>query len=163
MTDPVQAAEKATTAAAQAEAAAKAKAGLEAEEASAPSITATAHDVTLERSNNEKIAIECVRDWEIPILQAVHGPDRVVIRETYDIDLTGEDTNPAREYQRLKAKYNRRGNNVDVVDRVFGGDPKRLAKEMGVKYDRSMDENGLMAQSESVDNRPSKKKASKKA
>ena len=39
----------------------------------------------------------------------------------------------------------------------------RLAKEMGVKYDRSMDENGLMAQSESVDNRPSKKKASKKA
>lgn len=120
--------------------------------------TLKAHDITLERSNNEKIAAERIYDHEIDILKAIHGEDRVLIRETYDVDVD-DDVTPINEFERLKRKYNRKDvGQADIVQRVVRN-VRELATLMGMEL--KSDPKKPLPKSQNVDNR--KKGVAKKA
>jgi hypothetical protein len=158
-TDPVRAAEAVTKAAAGSEAAAKAEAGLLdqdlKEQKPGEDITVESYSVIVERSNNEKIPCD-VMAYELPILRAIHGEDRVHIQQAFDEDIRADvDT----LYRTLKLRYNKRGDNAQVVERIYAT-PKDLARELGIKYVEPK-AGGKVEASANVDNRPRKKAKAK--
>ena len=88
--------------------------------------------VTVERSNNERVVAE-VPEYEIPVLQALHGEFNVAKGEyIYDED---RPTNAADILEALKRKYN---NFVtgDVVSQAYRN-AEELAKAAGLKVGKT--------------------------
>ena len=84
--------------------------------------------VTVERSNNEKVVAE-VPEYEIPVLQALHGEFNVTKGEhLFDDDRPSE---AAAILEALKRKYNNK-NTGDVVTAVYRN-ADELAKAAGIK------------------------------
>ena len=84
--------------------------------------------VTVERSNNEKVVAE-VPEYEIPVLQALHGEFNVTKGEhLFDDDRPSE---AAAILEALKRKYNNK-NTGDVVTTVYRN-ADELAKAAGIK------------------------------
>ena len=84
--------------------------------------------VTVERSNNEKVVAE-VPEYEIPVLQALHGEFNVTKGEhLFDDDRPSE---AAAILEALKRKYNNK-NTGDVVSVVYRN-ADELAKAAGIK------------------------------
>lgn len=84
--------------------------------------------VTVERSNNEKVVAE-VPEYEIPVLQALHGEFNVTKGEhVFDDDRPSE---AAAILEALKRKYNNK-NTGDVVSVVYRN-ADELAKAAGIK------------------------------
>lgn len=84
--------------------------------------------VTVERSNNEKVVAE-VPEYEIPVLQALHGEFNVTKGEhIFDDERPSE---AAAILEALKRKYNNK-NTGDVVTPVYRN-ADELAKAAGVK------------------------------
>ena len=84
--------------------------------------------VTVERSNNEKVVAE-VPEYEIPVLQALHGEFNVTKGEhLFDDDRPSE---AAAILEALKRKYNNK-NTGDVVSQVYRN-ADELAKAAGIK------------------------------
>ena len=84
--------------------------------------------VTVERSNNEKVVAE-VPEYEIPVLQALHGEFNVTKGEhIFDDDRPSE---AAAILEALKRKYNNK-NTGDVVTAVYRN-ADELAKAAGIK------------------------------
>ncbi len=83
--------------------------------------------VTVERSNNEKVVAE-VPEYEIPVLQALHGEFNVTKGEhIFDDDRPSE---AAAILEALKRKYNNK-NTGDVVSVVYRN-ADELAKAAGI-------------------------------
>lgn len=103
--------------------------------------------VTVERSNNEKVVAE-VPEYEIPVLQALHGEFNVTKGDhIFDDDRPSE---AAAILEALKRKYN---NPVtgDVVTPVYRN-AEELAKAAGIKAGKAT----RRAESVQVDNRKKK-------
>ena len=84
--------------------------------------------VTVERSNNEKVVAE-VPEYEIPVLQALHGEFNVTKGDhIFDDDRPSE---AAAILEALKRKYNNK-NTGDVVSQVYRN-ADELAKAAGIK------------------------------
>ena len=84
--------------------------------------------VTVERSNNERVVTE-VPDYEIPVLQALHGEFNVTKGEhIFDDERPSE---AAAIMEALKRKYNNK-NTGDVVTPVYRN-ADELAKAAGIK------------------------------
>ena len=84
--------------------------------------------VTVERSNNEKVVAE-VPEYEIPVLQALHGEFNVTKGDhIFDDDRPSE---AAAILEALKRKYNNK-NTGDVVTPVYRN-ADELAKAAGIK------------------------------
>ena len=108
--------------------------------------------VQIERSNNEKISAE-VYEFEIPVLEKVHGENAVRYNEgepEFSVAFAGNAHDVLRV---LQTKYN---NTLigDVVARVYR-DAKELASAAGLPLPKG--KASVQPQSENVDNR--KKKA----
>lgn len=71
-----------------------------------------------------------VYEHEVPILQVVHGEDRVEIVETWDVEVEGFDV--VAEFQRLKARYHQPESD-NVVHLIYGVTPDTLAARVGVR------------------------------
>ena len=86
------------------------------------------YEVTVERSNNEKVVAE-VPEYEIPVLQALHGEFNVTKGEhIFDDERPSE---AAAILEALKRKYNNK-NTGDVVTPVYRN-ADELAKAAGIK------------------------------
>lgn len=110
-------------------------------------------EVTVERSNNTKIVVE-VPEYEVPVLQQLHGEFSVVKAE----ESSFEEERPADAAQILEAlrrKYNS-PNTPDVVGPVYRN-ADELAKAAGIKVGKA----GRPAESLQRDARK-KKSAAKK-
>lgn len=106
--------------------------------------------VTVERSNNEKVVAE-VPEYEIPVLQALHGEFNVSKGEhVFDDDRPSE---AAAILEALKRKYNNK-NTGDVVSVVYRN-ADELAKVAGISVGKA----GRPAESLQADRR--KKSATK--
>ena len=106
--------------------------------------------VTVERSNNEKVVAE-VPEYEIPVLQALHGEFNVTKGEhIFDDDRPSE---AAAILEALKRKYNNK-NTGDVVTTVYRN-ADELAKAAGISVGKA----GRPAESLQIDGR--KKSAAK--
>ena len=106
--------------------------------------------VTVERSNNEKVVAE-VPEYEIPVLQALHGEFNVTKGEhIFDDDRPSE---AAAILEALKRKYNNK-NTGDVVSVVYRN-ADELAKAAGISVGKA----GRPAESLQADRR--KKSAAK--
>ena len=106
--------------------------------------------VTVERSNNEKVVAE-VPEYEIPVLQALHGEFNVTKGEhLFDDDRPSE---AAAILEALKRKYNNK-NTGDVVSTVYRN-ADDLAKAAGISVGKA----GRPAESLQIDGR--KKSAAK--
>ena len=106
--------------------------------------------VTVERSNNEKVVAE-VPEYEIPVLQALHGEFNVTKGDhIFDDDRPSE---PAAILEALKRKYNNK-NTGDVVSVVYRN-ADELAKVAGISVGKA----GRPAESLQADRR--KKSAAK--
>ena len=106
--------------------------------------------VTVERSNNEKVVAE-VPEYEIPVLQALHGEFNVTKGEhVFDDDRPSE---AAAILEALKRKYNNK-NTGDVVSVVYRN-ADELAKAAGISVGKA----GRPAESLQIDGR--KKSAAK--
>lgn len=106
--------------------------------------------VTVERSNNEKVVAE-VPEYEIPVLQALHGEFNVTKGEhVFDDDRPSE---AAAILEALKRKYNNK-NTGDVVSVVYRN-ADELAKVAGISVGKA----GRPAESLQADRR--KKSAAK--
>ena len=106
--------------------------------------------VTVERSNNEKVVAE-VPEYEIPVLQALHGEFNVTKGEhIFDDDRPSE---AAAILEALKRKYNNK-NTGDVVSVVYRN-ADELAKAAGISVGKA----GRPAESLQIDGR--KKSAAK--
>ena len=106
--------------------------------------------VTVERSNNEKVVAE-VPEYEIPVLQALHGEFNVTKGEhLFDDDRPSE---AAAILEALKRKYNNK-NTGDVVSVVYRN-ADELAKAAGISVGKA----GRPAESLQIDGR--KKSAAK--
>ena len=106
--------------------------------------------VTVERSNNEKVVAE-VPEYEIPVLQALHGEFNVTKGEhLFDDDHPSE---AAAILEALKRKYNNK-NTGDVVSQVYRN-ADELAKAAGISVGKA----GRPAESLQIDGR--KKSAAK--
>lgn len=106
--------------------------------------------VTVERSNNEKVVAE-VPEYEIPVLQALHGEFNVTKGEhVFDDDRPSE---AAAILEALKRKYNNK-NTGDVVSVVYRN-AEELAKAAGISVGKA----GRPAESLQADRR--KKSAAK--
>ena len=106
--------------------------------------------VTVERSNNEKVVAE-VPEYEIPVLQALHGEFNVTKGEhLFDDDRPSE---AAAILEALKRKYNNK-NTGDVVSVVYRN-AEELAKAAGISVGKA----GRPAESLQADRR--KKSAAK--
>ena len=106
--------------------------------------------VTVERSNNEKVVAE-VPEYEIPVLQALHGEFNVTKGEhLFDDDRPSE---AAAILEALKRKYNNK-NTGDVVTTVYRN-ADELAKAAGISVGKA----GRLAESLQIDGR--KKSAAK--
>ncbi|MGP1665689.1 MAG: hypothetical protein ACTS5I_07245, partial [Rhodanobacter sp.] len=108
--------------------------------------------VQIERSNNEKISAE-VYEFEIPVLEKVHGETAVRYNEgepEFSVEMAG---NAHDVLRMLKTKYN---NTLigDVVSRVYR-DAKELATAAGLQLPKG--KASAQPQSENVDNRKKKK------
>jgi hypothetical protein len=81
--------------------------------------------VLLNRSETDNIEI-AVAPWEVPVLQVVHGSDRVIdTGRTEDVDR--EVPTAQAEYDRLDAKYKRdAGTGQRYVVAVYGVDATQL-------------------------------------
>lgn len=108
------------------------------------------YEVTVERSNNEKVVAE-VPEYEIPVLQALHGEFNVTKGEhIFDDDRPSE---AAAILEALKRKYNNK-NTGDVVSVVYRN-ADELAKAAGISVGKA----GRPAESLQADRR--KKSAAK--
>lgn len=88
--------------------------------------------VTVERSNNEKVVAE-VPEYEIPVLQALHGEFNVTKGEhVFDDDRPSE---AAAILEALKRKYNNK-NTGDVVTTVYRN-ADELAKAAGISVGKA--------------------------
>ena len=88
--------------------------------------------VTVERSNNEKVVAE-VPEYEIPVLQALHGEFNVTKGEhIFDDDRPSE---AAAILEALKRKYNNK-NTGDVVSVVYRN-ADELAKTAGISVGKA--------------------------
>ena len=88
--------------------------------------------VTVERSNNEKVVAE-VPEYEIPVLQALHGEFNVSKGEhVFDDDRPSE---AAAILEALKRKYNNK-NTGDVVSVVYRN-ADELAKVAGISVGKA--------------------------
>lgn len=88
--------------------------------------------VTVERSNNEKVVAE-VPEYEIPVLQALHGEFNVTKGEhLFDDDRPSE---AAAILEALKRKYNNK-NTGDVVSVVYRN-ADELAKAAGISVGKA--------------------------
>ena len=88
--------------------------------------------VTVERSNNEKVVAE-VPEYEIPVLQALHGEFNVTKGEhLFDDDRPSE---AAAILEALKRKYNNK-NTGDVVSQVYRN-ADELAKTAGISVGKA--------------------------
>ena len=106
--------------------------------------------VTVERSNNEKVVAE-VPEYEIPVLQALHGEFNVTKGDhIFDDDRPSE---AAAILEALKRKYNNK-NTGDVVSVVYRN-ADELAKAAGISVGKA----GRPAESLQIDGR--KKSAAK--
>ena len=106
--------------------------------------------VTVERSNNEKVVAE-VPEYEIPVLQALHGEFNVTKGDhIFDDDRPSE---AAAILEALKRKYNNK-NTGDVVSVVYRN-ADELAKTAGISVGKA----GRPAESLQIDGR--KKSAAK--
>ena len=106
--------------------------------------------VTVERSNNEKVVAE-VPEYEIPVLQALHGEFNVTKGDhIFDDDRPSE---AAAILEALKRKYNNK-NTGDVVSVVYRN-ADELAKVAGISVGKA----GRPAESLQADRR--KKSAAK--
>lgn len=108
------------------------------------------YEVTVERSNNEKVVAE-VPEYEIPVLQALHGEFNVTKGEhIFDDERPSE---AAAILEALKRKYNNK-NTGDVVSVVYRN-ADELAKVAGISVGKA----GRPAESLQIDGR--KKSAAK--
>ena len=108
------------------------------------------YEVTVERSNNEKVVAE-VPEYEIPVLQALHGEFNVTKGDhIFDDDRPSE---AAAILEALKRKYNNK-NTGDVVSVVYRN-ADELAKVAGISVGKA----GRPAESLQADRR--KKSAAK--
>lgn len=108
------------------------------------------YEVTVERSNNEKVVAE-VPEYEIPVLQALHGEFNVTKGEhIFDDERPSE---AAAILEALKRKYNNK-NTGDVVSVVYRN-ADELAKAAGISVGKA----GRPAESLQIDGR--KKSAAK--
>ncbi len=84
--------------------------------------------LTIQRSTEVTIT-ESVFKHEVPILELIHGEENVkVINDDYHaIELPN---NATQEYQRLLTKYGDKYR--PVIDQVFRGGPRDIAKEVGM-------------------------------
>ena len=88
--------------------------------------------VTVERSNNEKVVAE-VPEYEIPVLQALHGEFNVTKGDhIFDDDRPSE---AAAILEALKRKYNNK-NTGDVVSVVYRN-ADELAKAAGISVGKA--------------------------
>ena len=88
--------------------------------------------VTVERSNNEKVVAE-VPEYEIPVLQALHGEFNVTKGDhIFDDDRPSE---AAAILEALKRKYNNK-NTGDVVSVVYRN-ADELAKTAGISVGKA--------------------------
>lgn len=94
-------------------------------------LTLKLHTVEVVRDPMTKIGTQ-VLDHEIPILEALHGADNVIIRSTEDVQVS--DIDAGTEYDRLMRKYERSNEGGDIVQKVYGQTPRELAEEMGLPY-----------------------------
>lgn len=125
-------------------------------EKAAPAATATPDSsmtmfpifaVTVERSNNEKVIAE-VPEYEIPVLQAMHGEFQVIKGEhLYDDERPAQ---AAEILEALKRKYNNK-NTGDIVSPVYRN-AEELAKAAGIKAGKA----SRPAESVQIDNRKKK-------
>lgn len=112
--------------------------------------SANFHDIVIERSNNEKIPVERVPEWEVELLRALHGDDRVQASEAYEDNY---ELGPIDEYERLKRKYNRKDEGQrEIVQRVLSPNVRGLAEQMGVKLAAGTEKKAL-PKSQNVDQR----------
>lgn len=95
-------------------------------------VKADYHQVILERTNNEKIKTFAY-DWEVPILERIHGTSAPRIVETYEVDVPAD---AQAEWDRLKRKYNRKDAGQSQIVEDTLRDVADLAKQMGVSFTR---------------------------
>ena len=100
--------------------------------------------VTVERSNNEKVVAE-VPEYEIPVLQALHGEYQVAKGEHLFDD--ARPSSAAEILEALKRKYNNK-NTGDVVSVVYRN-ADELAKTAGISVGKA----GRPAESLQIDGR----------
>lgn len=74
-----------------------------------------------------------VYEWELPILAELHGEDAVVEVERYQVRMP-ENFTPADEYERLRAKYERRlkPNQPSPLQAVWGKNARALADHLSM-------------------------------
>lgn len=110
--------------------------------------------VLIQRDETTKIPVD-VAEYEIPILEVVHGPDKLeVTGEESSRNLDSDDADA--EYQRLMRKYDTR-NGINPVLQVYGSDPSRLASAMGLEFARNRGARGKTQLKQSLNVDHSKK------
>jgi len=88
------------------------------------------HDVLITRDAMTKIPKKCYAH-ELPALYRIHGPDMVEVVATVKVKVA--DFHPQMEYNRLKAKYDRK--NFQCVEAVYGLDGSKIAQMAGVEFE----------------------------
>jgi len=88
------------------------------------------HDVLITRDAMTKIPKKCYAH-ELPALYRIHGPDMVEVVATVKVKVA--DFHPQMEYNRLKAKYDRK--NFQCVEAVYGLDGSKIAQMVGVPFE----------------------------
>lgn len=108
--------------------------------------------IKIRRDESATISTSCY-DYELPIYYAIYGQQAVIpVGASEQVEVA--DWNADTEMLRLRAKFNtfqKQGD--DVVERVYGNVPQRLAKAAGVKYDPAKAGANGPAESVQTDNR----------
>lgn len=97
-----------------------------------PTIIATVVLLTIYRSTEVTIS-DTVFKHEVPILELIHGEENVTVTndDYHEIELPN---NATQEYQRLITKYGDKYR--PVIDQVFRGGARDVAKELGMDLGR---------------------------
>ncbi len=113
--------------------------------------TVGVYQVLIERTNNEKISAE-VYEFEIPVLELVHGEESVIAEDepVFEVEMAADANDVMRM---LKTKYNT-SIGGDVVGRVYR-DAKELSSKSGMPLPAGKAKSPPA--SENVDNRKKKK------
>lgn len=93
----------------------------------------TLEEVVISIRRNELTTIPA-RVWahEVPILEQVHGEDKLSEEERYDVTVEG--FNVRDEWERLRRLYNNKLN-PQMVERAYPMGVAQLAEELGIKLD----------------------------
>ena len=96
-------------------------------------------NVTVFRSETSTIG-RAIGEWELPVLIAVNGEDRVTVIGPVPAPKGYEMPDASLEYDRLETKYKRQPNGQSFVSAVYGAGPRgraALAAEMQRAADAS--------------------------